>query len=216
MSRNLRDRLFLPIGIPLLAVLVIGAIVWSLSRILLLSSKDVAPIIAIAVAAAILLGAGFVSSLRRVPLASFAPLAVLLFAALVAGGVGAAVMDEPAAEEGGHAAEDGGDGPAATPDVVVEISAQNVAFDKDTLTVQAGVTVGVEFTNQEAVQHNVAFYESGQASPPQAEGDIFQGETISGPGETITYTFQAPEEPGTYFFRCDLHPQQMTGNLVVE
>jgi plastocyanin len=32
----------------------------------------------------------------------------------------------------------------------------------------------------------------------------------------MTYEFDAPEEPGAYFFRCDVHPTAMTGTFRVE
>jgi plastocyanin len=41
------------------------------------------------------------------------------------------------------------------------------------------------------------------------------GDVITGP-KKITYTFDAPEKPGTYFFRCDIHPTTMTGQFIVE
>jgi plastocyanin len=59
--------------------------------------------------------------------------------------------------------------------------------------------------------HNFALYES-----KAAETEIFVGEIINGPDETITYEFEAPSEPGTYFFRCDVHPLTMTGRFIVE
>jgi plastocyanin len=37
---------------------------------------------------------------------------------------------------------------------------------------------------------------------------------VTGP-TTTTYTFTAPSTPGSYFFRCDVHPTQMTGTFVV-
>ena len=43
---------------------------------------------------------------------------------------------------------------------------------------------------------------------------IFQGDLDSGPAP-ITYNFDAPSTPGTYFFRCDVHPDTMTGQLTV-
>jgi plastocyanin len=33
---------------------------------------------------------------------------------------------------------------------------------------------------------------------------------------TVTYTFDAPTTPGTYFFRCDVHPTTMTGSFIVQ
>ena len=37
----------------------------------------------------------------------------------------------------------------------------------------------------------------------------------SGPGDVETVQFSAPTQVGSYFYRCDVHPTIMTGNLVV-
>jgi len=98
-------------------------------------------------------------------------------------------------------------GEAAT----VDLAADNLAFNASTITVPAGAEVTINFDNQDVgILHNFAVYTDSSAAE-----EIFVGETITGPAET-TYTFTAPEEPGTYFFRCDVHPQQMTGDFVVE
>ena len=101
----------------------------------------------------------------------------------------------------------GGAGQATT----VDISAQNLKFDKDTITVPAGAQVTVNFNNKDSgVPHNVAFYTDSSAATP-----IYKGQIVTGP-TTTTYTFTAPSTPGTYFFRCDPHPTQMTGSFVVQ
>jgi plastocyanin len=46
-----------------------------------------------------------------------------------------------------------------------------------------------------------------------ATAALFTGEMVTGPG-TVTYEVDALE-PGTYFFRCDVHPTTMTGTFVV-
>ncbi|KUK60344.1 MAG: Blue (Type 1) copper domain protein [Methanoculleus marisnigri] len=98
-------------------------------------------------------------------------------------------------------------GEAAT----IDLAADNLAFNASTITVPAGAEVTINFDNQDVgILHNFAVYTDSSAAE-----EIFVGETITGPAET-TYTFTAPEEPGTYFFRCDVHPQQMTGDFVVE
>ena len=95
--------------------------------------------------------------------------------------------------------------------VTVNLAAKNMAFDKKTLTVPAGALVTIEFDNQDSgIPHNFALYQDSSASQT-----IFKGETINGPKKT-TYRFTAPSKPGTYFFRCDVHPVQMTGDLVVQ
>lgn len=95
-------------------------------------------------------------------------------------------------------------------EVSVALSADNIAFDRNTITVPAGARVTMTFNNKEGVAHNFALYETSAA-----DNAIFVGETITGP-ETITYEFAAPSTPGTYFFRCDVHPTTMTGDFIVE
>lgn len=92
--------------------------------------------------------------------------------------------------------------------LTVDLTAQNIAFDTNTITVPAGAQVTIRFTNLDSVPHNVAVYETSQANEA-----IFVGEIIN-QGE-IAYTFTAPGQPGTYFFRCDVHPTTMTGDFIV-
>ena len=97
------------------------------------------------------------------------------------------------------------------PQETIEISAEDNVFDTETIRVRAGQHVTIRFTNNDSAPHNIAVYRS-----EEAEEEIFVGEVISGPDETVTYEFDAPSEPGTYFFRCDIHPIQMTGEFIVE
>ena len=43
----------------------------------------------------------------------------------------------------------------------------------------------------------------------RAEGEIIQG------GETTVTTFTTPG-PGSYYFYCDVHPTEMTGEFIVD
>ncbi len=93
---------------------------------------------------------------------------------------------------------------------VINLAAKNIAFNVSTIRVPAGENVTVNFDNQDVrVPHNFAVYETDAARKA-----IFQGEIVSGPAR-IAYSFRAPEKPGTYFFRCDVHPTTMTGKLIV-
>jgi outer membrane protein assembly factor BamB/plastocyanin len=95
-------------------------------------------------------------------------------------------------------------------DVTIDLIAKNIAYNRSTITVPAGANVTVNFDNQDAsIPHNFAVYET-----PAAEKVIFRGDIITGPAKT-TYNFTAPDKPGTYFFRCDVHPSIMTGQFVV-
>ena len=104
----------------------------------------------------------------------------------------------------------GNETPAAGGAATVNIAADNLAFDTNTITVPAGAEVTMVFDNQDqGIPHNVAVYDS----PLRSEA-IFVGDVITGPAET-TYTFTAPSEPGTYYFQCDVHPD-MNGEFIVE
>jgi plastocyanin len=96
-------------------------------------------------------------------------------------------------------------------DSVVTLSARDLAFDAETITVGAGSRIAVELINHDGVLHNVAFYATRNADEPIGVGEVF-----AGPGVSRSMTFEAPEQAGTYFFRCDTHPLEMTGDLVVE
>lgn len=95
--------------------------------------------------------------------------------------------------------------------VIINLIAKNLAFDVQTITVPAGSNVTINFDNQDAkTPHNLAIYES-----EAAQVTIFQGKIITGPAK-VTYNFVAPSQPGTYFFRCDVHPTIMKGQFVVQ
>jgi plastocyanin len=103
--------------------------------------------------------------------------------------------------------------PPPTPaQAAVNLVARNFAFNLGTITVPAGARVTVNFENQDnGIPHNFSVYNDSSATPPA----IFQGAIVTGPA-TIAYTFTAPAKPGTYFFRCDVHPTMMTGSLIVQ
>jgi plastocyanin len=93
----------------------------------------------------------------------------------------------------------------------IDVTAANMAFNTSTITVSAGAHVTITFHNNDSgIPHNIAFYTSSAATTV-----IYQGARITGVS-TATYTFDAPATPGTYFFRCDVHPTTMTGQFIVK
>jgi plastocyanin len=94
--------------------------------------------------------------------------------------------------------------------VTINLTAQNIAFSLSSISVPAGAQVTVNFNNMDSgIPHNFSVYTNSSAST-----SIFVGTMITGPG-TTTYTFTAPPTPGSYFFRCDVHPTVMTGTFTV-
>lgn len=91
----------------------------------------------------------------------------------------------------------------------LEVTASGTAFDTDCLAAPADQPFEIDFNNQDqAVPHNVAIYTDSSAAEV-----LFQGETFVGPDERI---YQVdPLQAGDFFFRCDVHPTEMTGTFVV-
>jgi plastocyanin len=89
----------------------------------------------------------------------------------------------------------------------LQLTASNLTFNMRTVTAQSAAPVAVQLNNTDAgVLHNFALYNN-----PSASQRIFVGDTVTGPAVT-TYNFPGPP-PGSYFFRCDIHPDTMTGTF---
>jgi len=96
--------------------------------------------------------------------------------------------------------------PSIDPDALT-IAADDLAFSTRTLSATADEPFQIAFDNQESAPHNVAIY--GDAS---ATEKVFGSDPFSGPA-MVTYDVPALA-PGSYFFRCDVHPD-MAGELTV-
>ena len=98
---------------------------------------------------------------------------------------------------------------SGSPATTLQISAKNVAFSTSTLSAPASARFDLAFDNQDTgVPHNIAIYTNSSASTV-----LFRGATFAG---SRTETYRVPAlPPGTYFYRCDVHPAQMTGTLTV-
>jgi plastocyanin len=94
----------------------------------------------------------------------------------------------------------------ADPDAPV-ITASNLRFDQAEVVVPAGKAFQLTFTNLESPPHNVAIYTDSSATTPVSVGEIFSNGTKVQDVPAL--------DPGTYFFRCDVHPD-MTGTIVAK
>jgi plastocyanin len=111
------------------------------------------------------------------------------------------------AAEGGE--ESGGGNEAGGAGTTVEVTAEDNSFSVDEISVSSGEEVTVAFSNEGSLPHNIAFY-------TEKGGDtIVKGDTIMG-GQEDSVSFTAPSEAGEYYFQCDVHPNEMTGTLVVQ
>ena len=143
---------------------------------------------------------------------SLVPLA-LVFAGVIIGSIhGTDSRKEffppaPASASSSGGASPGGSSSAPAAPGTLTLAASNLAFDKRSLTALPNTETKLQFENKDAgVLHNFAIYNNNRATTK-----IFVGELTTGPS-TTTYTFKTPAA-GTYFFRCDSHPDQMTGTF---
>lgn len=93
--------------------------------------------------------------------------------------------------------------------VVLDIAAQNIAYDKSELEAPADQPFQIRFANNDAgVPHNVAIHRDTPTGPEVWKGEIFNG--------VETRVYDVPALPaGTYAFVCTVHPN-MTGTLTVK
>jgi plastocyanin len=207
----MRDRLFLPLAIPIGALIVIAIVLFVMSRILLAVPHVVATPIALFVALAILAACTLIALGAQVNRAAlFGGAAVIAILAvtglpylyLIGEAMGEAIHEEQL-ERARHAS---GLGPGT-----VELVAQGFTntFDQTQITFSGEGPYVVLFDNRDTgVLHNWSLYQS-RGGPV-----IYQGANITGPAE-IEYTFPPPP-PGTYFYQCDIHPTTMIGNATVQ
>jgi plastocyanin len=89
----------------------------------------------------------------------------------------------------------------------LRISARDMAFSTSTLAAPANEPFQIAFDNQEGSPHNVVIYRDSSAAEK-----VFGADPFSGPAVVI---YDVPAlAAGTYFFRCDVHPD-MSGQLTV-
>jgi plastocyanin len=85
------------------------------------------------------------------------------------------------------------------------ITAHNTAFTTPSLTLTGSGPHEIAFDNQDSQPHNVGILDASGT-------EVFKGGIIQGPAG-IEYDIPALA-PGTYSFRCDVHPQ-MTGTITI-
>ena len=113
------------------------------------------------------------------------------------------------------AAAGGGGGASTTPGgpANVTLVAKELKFDKGQVIVSAGAPVDIILDNQDAgVSHNLNIYPNNRQTA--ATDKIAGVDPFAGPAKQDV-KFTAPK-PCRYFFRCDVHPDTMTGQFIVQ
>ena len=104
-------------------------------------------------------------------------------------------------------------------DGLIAVIMNDNSFDPDEITVPVGGTAIFEIANEGGAIHNMHIAGAdGEYAEDFCEGG---GDPCSDPtrvrgGEAATLTWEVPPSPGEVDFRCDFHPQQMTGKITIE
>ena len=199
----MRDRLGLPLLLPLLVLGAILLTIFSFGHVLLQvqESREAWPV-AIAVAAAILLIAAFVNSqpsVRGVPAYALTALPASVILAL-----GLFYFVRPGPETGG------GEEAVAVipaPGPLAETATDN-RFSATSFTILPNEQYTLNLTNQGQALHNWAVKGVNGTDGREIKTSLLQG----GASESISFAIATP---GTYQFICDVHPVEMVGRLTV-
>lgn len=187
-----RKRIVQPFSIPLYAAVIVGALVFSFSRILLAIPEKGSTTVALLMAAEILGVCAVVASITRVT-ASQKIVLVAFGLALIAGGAGAAEIGVREIESSEAAAT---------------IVAKGIKFTTTSVTIPADKESQIKFVNEDVgVPHNVVV-----TNDEKGFDIVFDPQgTINGVA-SVTYKVPALKK-GEYFFHCAVHPD-MKGELL--
>jgi plastocyanin len=227
MRPDVRDRLVLPLLIPLGLLAVLGLIAFGFGMLLLFNPMMVSVMIALVVAAGILAAFGLESSARpeeqtraKRAVISMAVVAPLLVGLLVAVDVIPVDARRMVDVEPFVAVPE--DAPVVVADNVEfgvrDPETGDIDFDDVQVTVVAaeGERAVIVFENEDdpGFPHDIDIYETEEGMDALSEEErIFDGEIIDPPAR-IVYEFEAPPA-GTYPFHCSVHPQ-MIGEVTFE
>jgi mono/diheme cytochrome c family protein/plastocyanin len=123
---------------------------------------------------------------------------------------------QPSASPGSSSSPAASGSPSASPSAsqapsgtVLDLAAQNIAYDKTSLEAPANQAFQIKFTNNDAgIPHNVSIHKDSPTGQEVFKGTIFSG--------VATQTYDVPALPaGTYSFVCSVHPN-MTGTLTIK
>lgn len=216
-ATHARERVVLPVVIPLGVLAFALLVIYGLSRVYLEIRGDGATVLAAGIAIGVLIVSFYLANNPRASGAQIGGI-VAVAALVLAGGTIWAVANEDETEAGPETPgvtatpEPGGNGGEQVIDMT------DNAFDVTELTATANEETVIQLVNKGAAIHNVHVGTIDGDYPVQfcttgGETPCSDPARING-GSEGTLTFALPA--GEYPFRCDYHPAEMTGTLTVE
>ncbi|MBI2767258.1 MAG: nitrite reductase, copper-containing [Chloroflexi bacterium] len=103
---------------------------------------------------------------------------------------------------------------AAPAAVTIKEDLKDNSFSAPQVTVAAGQKVTFTIANTGLLPHNMHIADA--KGSYDGAGNVVSSPEIINPAKTGTLEWTAPTTPGTYKFRCDVHPDQMTGTITVQ
>jgi plastocyanin/heme-degrading monooxygenase HmoA len=216
-ATHARERVVLPVAIPLGVLAMALLIIYGLSRVYLEIKGDNATGLAAGIAIGVLLVSFYLANNPRAP--GWQIGAIVGVAAIVLAGGAIWAVAETDQGETSAATPTATTGASETPGAGgLAIVMTDNKFDKTTLTAAASQEVVVQLKNNGGAIHNVHVSDASGAysltfCTANGAEPCSNPTKLSG-GQSGTLTFNLPA--GTYNYRCDFHPTEMKGTLTVQ
>jgi plastocyanin len=94
--------------------------------------------------------------------------------------------------------------------LTMTVTAKDFEFTPDTFEAKPGETVEVNFANGGSATHTFTVYSDDAYTQPVANGD--SGRVAGGGSMTVRFA----SGDGDLYFRCEIHPTQMQGEIAVD
>ncbi|MDQ3955851.1 MAG: cupredoxin domain-containing protein [Actinomycetota bacterium] len=211
LTREVRFKIPLVFAIPLAAFALIAVVTIGIGAILLSVPAEAATTLAILMAANILGACAFLYLRPRVHRSSVVELVIVALYPVVIGIAIAQTGLGETTEAADHAPPANETAPA-TGGPTSEITAVDLNWDTNTITLAADEANDLTVVNEDAVVHNLSIYPDPDAAAAQ-ENELFKGPDVPG-GASGDYTIEGIKA-GTYTFICDYHAN-MIGEAIVE
>ena len=94
----------------------------------------------------------------------------------------------------------------------LNVAARDFLFDPNKLSAKPGETITINFKNDGSTTHTFTLYTDEDHTKTVANGD--SGPVSAGGSKTLTVSLAS--DSGDLYFRCEIHPTQMTGEISVD
>ena len=92
------------------------------------------------------------------------------------------------------------------------VTAKDFSFSPDKLAAREGRTLNVTFQNNGSVSHTFTVYTDEGFKTPLSGAD--SGSVVAGTNRTVAVAI--PADSGDLYFRCEIHPSAMKGEISVD